>query len=444
MMLTVLATVASILCAAGAGTAADERVEWLRAAAAALRSIDINDEDFSDLAPLKRAIGESRIVLLGEQTHGDGATFSAKARLVRFLHQEMGFDVLAWESGTFDCRRMDAALLAGRPAEEAADLGLFSLWGQTAEVQPLLEYLARVRGDDRPLEVAGFDCQFSSRMSRERFPAVVAAFFDAADPKLLSDDDRGMLESAVAVAAHRSGGESAADRAVRARALKARAGAEQILAMLRRERASLEAVHDRDEVCFMERSLENLGRLMAMHEAMLKNDWSGGVAIRNRRMGENMIWLADERYEGRKIIIWAASWHIARDMRSMRSAEGPPLDVGRGPTTGDVAFGRGGDGAGGLRDAYSIAFTSRHGQAALVGRPPMTITPAGPDTLEALLSAAGEPLVFLDIRSLPGEHFLRGPMAARLMGHQSVRAVWPDAFDGIIFIEEMRPASKRE
>src|SRR5258708_6197993 len=41
--------------------------------------------DVSDLRPLARAIGDARVVLLGEQTHADGTTFVAKTRLVRFL-----------------------------------------------------------------------------------------------------------------------------------------------------------------------------------------------------------------------------------------------------------------------------------------------------------------------------------------------------------------------
>ncbi len=52
------------------------------------------DDDFSDLAPLAAAIGDARIVQLGETTHGDGAAFLAKVRLVKFLHQHHGFDVL--------------------------------------------------------------------------------------------------------------------------------------------------------------------------------------------------------------------------------------------------------------------------------------------------------------------------------------------------------------
>jgi len=57
-----------------------------------------------------KAIGNSRIVVLGEESHGDGATFLAKVRLIKFLHQKMGFDVLAWEAGLFNCQEMDAAV----------------------------------------------------------------------------------------------------------------------------------------------------------------------------------------------------------------------------------------------------------------------------------------------------------------------------------------------
>ena len=102
-----------------------EQVRWVAGHSLAVRSIDPADEDFSDLMPLVQVIGKARVVQLGEATHGDGSTFLAKGRLVRFLHQVMGFDVLAWESGIFDVRRVDTALRAGVPTPEAAARGLY-------------------------------------------------------------------------------------------------------------------------------------------------------------------------------------------------------------------------------------------------------------------------------------------------------------------------------
>ena len=72
----------------------EAKTTWLLDNAIVLDSISPGDQDFSDLEPLKAVLADKRIVLLGERTHGDGAAFLAKTRLIKFLHQEMGFDVL--------------------------------------------------------------------------------------------------------------------------------------------------------------------------------------------------------------------------------------------------------------------------------------------------------------------------------------------------------------
>jgi erythromycin esterase-like protein len=80
--------------AAGEG----ERLAWLKKHAVPLRSIDPADEDFSDLDSFRKAVGDARIVFLSEPSHGDGTSFLARTRLIKFLHQQCGFDVLAFES----------------------------------------------------------------------------------------------------------------------------------------------------------------------------------------------------------------------------------------------------------------------------------------------------------------------------------------------------------
>jgi erythromycin esterase len=125
-----------------------EQVRWLAGHAVTVRSIEPADEDFSDLMPLVQAIGKARMVQLGEATHGDGATFLAKGRLIRFLHQVMGFVVLAWEAGFFDVKMVDTALRAGQPAAEAASRGLYRIW-RVREVVPTLDYVRASQGTDR-------------------------------------------------------------------------------------------------------------------------------------------------------------------------------------------------------------------------------------------------------------------------------------------------------
>src|SRR5262245_22132107 len=79
-----------------------QRVDWLRANAAPITQVAPGSTDFADLRRVGEAIGNARIVLLGEQSHGDGTVFLLKARLIEYLHRELGFDVLAFESGLYD------------------------------------------------------------------------------------------------------------------------------------------------------------------------------------------------------------------------------------------------------------------------------------------------------------------------------------------------------
>jgi erythromycin esterase len=66
-----------------------------------LNSIDNNDTNFTDLLFLKNIFKDVQIVSMGEQSHGDGSTRTAQFRLIKFLHKEMGFNVIATETGMY-------------------------------------------------------------------------------------------------------------------------------------------------------------------------------------------------------------------------------------------------------------------------------------------------------------------------------------------------------
>src|SRR5262245_26032905 len=116
-------------------------VPSLRAQAVVVRSIDPTDEDFSDLEPVVSQIGSSRVVVLGEATHGEGTTSRAKARMVRFLHQRMGFDVLAWESGLTQTYALNQALRNPEtPLAQAKTFLMSGGWASEEETHALFEY----------------------------------------------------------------------------------------------------------------------------------------------------------------------------------------------------------------------------------------------------------------------------------------------------------------
>ena len=79
-------------------------IAWTRANHFPIASIvSTPQDDFTDLRFFKDVIGERRLVQLGESGHGVGQFDSAKVRLIKFFHEQMGFDVIAFESSIYEC-----------------------------------------------------------------------------------------------------------------------------------------------------------------------------------------------------------------------------------------------------------------------------------------------------------------------------------------------------
>jgi hypothetical protein len=69
----------------------------------------------------------------------------------------------------------------------------------------------------------------------------------------------------------------------------------------------------------------------------------------------------------------------------------------------------------------------------LAAGPQPSLAPVEGD-LESLLHAAGKPYSFVDFRSLPQDHWLRQPLAARLIPAPAISS-WPTRYDGLLSID---------
>jgi erythromycin esterase len=353
------------------------KIEWLSRNAIPVRSINIADDDFTDLLPLQRTIGGARIVLLGESGHGDGATFRAKERLIRFLHERMGFDILAWESGFFDCEEMNRALASDMPALQAAQQGVFGVWSEGQILAPLFEYIRATMKTDHPLHQTGFDIQHLGSTAKR-----ILATVDARQRKDVEE-----FLAAIEVDSHR---------------------ADAILDRLR-------AKNQR----FLIKSLEGLAAReqprLNLREAVAHPDY------RDRKMGENLVWLAREWYPRSKIVVWAANFHVAH---------GQETGYVR---MGDLVYRELGDAV------YSIGFTTYRGEVGTPGHAPSSLTRPTSGSLESLLHATGEPYMLIDFRGLPHDHWLRKPIVARFFNYSDTRSTWPDKFDAMFYSDVMFP-----
>lgn len=409
------------------------RVAWLSRNAVAIRSIDptLANDGFADLEPLKTAIHNARVVVLGEESHGDGATFLAKARLVKFLHERMGFDVLAWEAGLFNAHEMDAAVRDRIvPLDDAMGRGLFPVWALSAQVRPVFEYARAVSGTPRPLEMAGFDHQFSGG-GPSRWRNALVAFLDGADPSLLSADLRTSLRDDV----RKVFAADSSPRDIRLVAEKWRA----LLGLFDAARPNLEKSHPAAEVLFMRRtvdaallSLEGLARLREAAGQFRAADNN----LRDQWMGETLAWLVNERYKGSRIIVWAASFHTLYEPRAIKLGPDASFGYEKVLTMGEVAKRS-------LRDAiYTIAFSAAEGTAARVtGGEPLKLEAPVDGSLEDLCLRVGSRFLFVNFRGLPASHWLRRPMTAGVLAYSPIETNWTRQVDAVVFTRTMFPST---
>src|SRR5258708_7050704 len=86
--------------------------DWLAKQAIPLATTEATG-NVDDLAPLASIAGGTHIVGLGDATHGTHEFFTTKLRIVQFLVERMGFDVLAMEGSYPQFERINAYVQGG-------------------------------------------------------------------------------------------------------------------------------------------------------------------------------------------------------------------------------------------------------------------------------------------------------------------------------------------
>jgi erythromycin esterase len=404
--------------------------QWLQANAHPIRTLSAADRDFSDLQPLKAAIGNARVVLLGEPSHGDGTTFLAKARLIAFLHQEMGFDVLAWESGLWDVRQVWQHVQAGEGVIPASRRGIFTLWTQSQEVLPTLDYVQETVGTARPLELAGFDSQTTGTLATDSLHLLMERFARRIGSPVPDDPEWPAAAATLHHLAETLDVGAKPPEADQLRLLR-------LLAALRAD-AAAKAGTDRDAL-YWAQVLESTISLAQMMWAASPGFFGAQEAnLRDAQMARNLVWLANVWYPGKKIVVWAANTHVARSVEQLKAVDGSRPYQATGWVThmgGEVYAALG-------TQMYAIGFTAATGVYARLGLAPQALPPVPPGSLEARFQEAGMVSAFLDFRSAPaGGEWLRNVFAWPLF-YDDLKGDWTAVFDGMVFTRDMTPSTQ--
>lgn len=399
-------------------------VNWIKTNAHRPLSIDPSEVDFSDLQFLKPIIENKRVVMLGEATHGDGTSFLAKCRLIKFLHQEMEFDMIAFESGLYECHKSWLDIKSGKNGIEAAKEGISKIWSYTPEVYPLFEYI-----DNSPfsLELIGLDHQFLGTKKLD-FTNDLELFLKNRNSPLVNSLDwtekKNILDELI---------NSGIDPTIvgNENLLKAAEVIEELIVEIltfdQTEKTELF-----DDAQFWILLLRNFQTNTQFLQLVLNGD-PQAYWIRDKQMADNLSWII-ERFPNRKIIVWAANTHVSRYIKdtkyyidSKKSYE--QLAAGYAPM-GEHIFEKYGNGI------YSIAFTAFKGEYFNFESFTKSVISPQSNSIESYMNQLDDEYLFVNYKSdLP--IWLSQPFISGVLGYSKAENDWANSFDGLFYTRTM-------
>ena len=349
-------------------------VDWVRAHEIPLATVE-GGQGPADLAPLRAIVGDARAVGLGEATHGTREIFQLKHRMLEYLVGEMGFNVLAIETGLPESFAIEDYVLGG-PGDPAQLLAGESAVWKTEELRDVVRWMREWnRTHTRKVHFQGLDMRRGGVAARDTL-----AYLERTDRAMLSAP---FVRAIAPVADPASYAEITRRPKPELAALAAQA--RELVAWFESHRAQLVAKSGAEAWW---RAVMQARVLAQMFEWLAAGDTRARVLVRESAMADNALRALEHYGPDARAVVWAHNAHIAGD----REAEPPMMGVHLRVRLGTDYRAIGSVLGGGAYQAWD---------AKTNGLKEFPIAPAAPGSLENTLAAAGRPIAILDLRALP-------------------------------------------
>ncbi|MEC1302389.1 erythromycin esterase family protein [Lysinibacillus capsici] len=378
---------------------------------------------FDDLVMLKPLLHDKRIVFLGESSHGVAQFNLAKTRLIQFLHQDMGYNVLAFESGMGNVMNAQGQIDKQAALQTMKD-AIFGVWW-TKETLPLFDYAKSTQATEQPLVLTGFDIQQQGAFTNGDW---------LQNPKLAQQFN----EAEKQLAEWSSGKDLKGYQKVKATIIDVY---KQVKSQIQFKEKELQAAYPKEPhiVKLMDRTLADRIRLADEYiELTIQSNidieqnniesFLQTMEWRDQAMMENLLWLAEEVYPTEKFIVWAHNDHIRKAQSDVMGSPYPVKLMGE--RLPDIY----------KKYSYVLGLYMTSGETANNMGEPMPVLPPVKGSIEDILSSTNKPYTFIDLRNRQNERgnsWMFEPRLSYSWGMIQESLVPRDQYDGILLIDQV-------
>jgi erythromycin esterase len=393
--------------------------QYIESEKKSIRTVNPADEDYTDLEAFGKAVEDKRVVMLGEQDHGDAPAFLAKTRLIKYLYEKKGFTVLAFESDFFGLTQgqveiqNDSAMF-----RKYMQRNIFSLWWNCdASTTLFYDFLPKKFISKNPILVTGFDSQPHSGFSRRLLVKYLDSVINKESCPLqtLSEIKKPFLTWTDSIIKKYGQDYGSIE------------GYSNYTVLVDSISNAYAAQNGNNYTWLL---LQNLKAYNLQKMYWKQKKYAISNNTRDAAMAANLHWLVNDKYKNEKVIIWAHNYHIMN-----KSIDAMGADAGGHYSMGNEFL----KDSTNKKQTYILGFCAKEGKAGRLDLDKKY-------NLKGLKKNAGEnwfgegEYAFIDFSTYnksmasPEYFILNGK------GHnQPASAQWTKCFDGLFYLRNMYP-----
>lgn len=378
----------------------DAEIAWLKQHIYLINTFNPESNTDKDLSVLRKLVGNSKVVALGEVSHGSSEIFKMKHRIMKYLAKNKNFNVFSIEGNMPEAYKLNDYIIDGKGNPTELIKGMYFWTWQTQEVLDMVNWMKSYNNGAEKIQFTGFDVQQFTGAINE----LDEAFKDNKETCNILRELRHKLETI---------------QIVSQKALKLTVTDEERKSIL----MSIDSINH-----FIDNSTYKLKtkKWLTQNAKIITQFIDISLTSRDKYMSENLLWIKSHNPKS-KVVIWAHNAHIQKSGDSMGKYLSDSLKS----------------------DYLSIGFAFYKGMYTAKGNNGLSCYDAEVaknESYESFFNAINEPIFILDLRKIKEDkseesNWLRDYMEFRAIGsikggHEFMYTNLTNDFDLILFINE--------